>query len=65
MIANEEQNIRAEIMPLQIVWRNPLSLVRARLRVKESVNSYYRWAEQARKIHARRANWDTNHNWAA
>jgi hypothetical protein len=65
MITNLEQNIRSELMPLEIVWRNPQSLVRAHLRVKESSDPYYRWAEQARKIRARRANWDANHSWAA
>ena len=65
MITNEEDDVLAEALPLEIVWRNPLALVRARLRVNESSSSYYGWAEQARKIRARRANWDVNHCWAA
>jgi 3'-phosphoadenosine 5'-phosphosulfate sulfotransferase len=64
MVTNEE-SIRAEFMPLEVVWRNPLDPVREDLRVKELSDSYYQWAEQARKIRARRANWDANHSWAA
>jgi len=52
-------------MSLAIVWRNPLLLVQAQLRVKEADNPYYRWAEQAARIRARRANWENNHSWAA
>jgi len=65
MTTNGEDNVRVEAMPLEIVWRNPLALVRAHLRVHESSSPYYGWAEQARKIRARRANWDVNHCWAA
>ena len=65
MTTNGEDNVRVEAMPLEIVWRNPLALVRAHLRVHESDSPYYRWAEQAGKIRARRANWNVNHYWAA
>ena len=61
----EEENVGARFSPLQIVWRNPLCLVRAHLRLNEASNPYYGWADQGRKIRARRANWDTNHSWAA
>jgi len=65
MIIDDEQGPRAEVMPLGVMWRNPLPLVRAHLRAEERSNPYYRWAEQAEKIRARRANWDANHCWAA
>jgi hypothetical protein len=64
MIATEE-NVHTDVMPLEIMWRNPQSPVQAHLRIKESSDPYYQWAEQARKIRARRANWDANHSWAA
>ena len=65
MITNDEKDIRAEVMPLEIMWRNPLTLVGAHLRARERSDTYYRWAKQAKKIRARRANWDANHCWAA
>ncbi len=65
MSTNEEDDVRADVMPLEIVWRNPSALVRAQLRVRESSNLYCGWSEQARKIRARRVNWDANHRWAA
>ena len=65
MTTNGEDHVRVEAMPLGIVFRNPLALVRAHLRVNESSSPYYGWAEQARKIRARRANWDVNHSEAA
>jgi hypothetical protein len=65
MIIEDEQDTRAEIMPLKVMWRNPLCLVRAELRAKEQSDPYYGWAEQAKKIRARRSNWNANHNWAA
>lgn len=65
MIIDGKQDSRAEVMPLEIMWRNPLCLVLAQLRLREASSLYYGWAEQARKIRARRANWDANHNWAA
>ena len=65
MITNDELHIRAEDMDLAIMWRNPLALVRAHLRAREGSDPYYRWAEQAKKIRARRANWDGSHHWAA
>ena len=65
MIIDDGQDTRAEVTSLEIRWRNPLSLVRAHLRAKERSNPYYGWAEQAKKIRARRANWDANHCWAA
>ena len=65
MIIDDEQDTRAEVTLLEIRWRNPLPLVRAHLRTKERSNPYYGWAEQAKKIRARRANLDANHCWAA
>ena len=65
MIIDHEQDTRAEVLPLEIMWRNPLALVRAHLRAREGSDPYYRWAEQAKKIRARRANWDASHYWAA
>ena len=61
MIIYDDQDIRAEVLPLEIMWRNPLPLVRAHLRANENSNPYYGWAEQAKKIRARHANWDDNH----
>jgi hypothetical protein len=56
MIIDGEQDSRAEVMPLEIMWRNPLCLVLAQLRLREASSLYYAWAEQARRIRARRAN---------
>ena len=61
MIFDDEQDIRAEVLPLEIMLRNPLPLVRAHLRANEKSNPYYGWAEQAKKIRAHHANWDDNH----
>ena len=61
MIIDDEQDTRAEVLPLEIMWRNPLALVPANLRAKEQSNPYYGWAEQATKARRRRANWDANH----
>ena len=65
MIPDEEDLVPARPLPLEIVWRNPLCLVLAKLRLREVSNVYYGWAEQARKIRARHTNWDANHNWPA
>jgi len=65
MITGEEEHVRARVVPLEIVWRNPLCLVLAKLRLREASNVHYGWAEQARRIRARRGNWDANHCWAA
>ena len=65
MIASGQQQIGSEAMSLEVVWRNPLTGVQVHLRAKERSDPYYGWAEQARKIRARRANWDANHCWAA
>jgi hypothetical protein len=65
MIICEEQEIGAEVVSLRIVWRNSFAPVQAHLRAKQAGNPYYRWAEQAIKIRARRANWDANHCWVA
>ena len=62
MITDEEDSVRAGVIPLEIVWRNPRSQVRANLRLREASNLYFEWAEQAKKIRARRANWDATHN---
>ena len=65
MLASGEQNVPVEAMPLEIVWRNSAALAQAHLRAKEASSPYYKWAEQAKKIRARRANWDVNRRWAA
>jgi|CZKH01.1.fsa_nt_gi hypothetical protein len=65
MIVNEKQKSGAQGMYLEVVWRNPLSRVRASLRSRHASNPYCRWAEQASKIRARRANWDADHCWVA
>jgi len=65
MTTDENDNAGAEVLPLEIVWRNPLCQVLADLRRREASSPHYGWAEQARKIRERRANWDTNHCWAA
>jgi hypothetical protein len=54
MIVSEEKKSGTEPMSCEIVWRNPLALVQARLRDKELKERHYGWAEQARKIRARR-----------
>jgi|SRR5271165_15415 len=64
MTSHEEQSSR-EAVPLAIMWRNPQAFVQAQLRRREASHVYSGWAEQARKIRARRANWDANHRWAA
>jgi hypothetical protein len=38
MITDEEDSVQARVMPLEITWRNPLTLVRAHLTVKERSN---------------------------
>jgi len=54
MIVDEEKKIGTEPMTFEVVWRNPLALVQAQFRGKEAHNPHYGWAEQARKIRARR-----------
>jgi hypothetical protein len=56
MCTDQKDDFRTEVLQLQLTWRNPLTLVRAHLRVKERSNPYYGWGEQARKIRARRIN---------
>jgi hypothetical protein len=65
MIVNEKQKSGAQGMSREVVWRNPLSRVRASLRSRQASYPYCRWAEQASKIRARRANWDADHCWVA
>ncbi len=60
MTSRKEQRGRAEVLPLAIIWRNPQAFVQAQLRAREACDLYYGWAEQARKIRARRAHWDAN-----
>jgi hypothetical protein len=64
MITDEEDNVQARVVSSEVTWRNPLTLVRAHLRVKERSSPYYGWAEQARRIRARRAIWNANQCWA-
>ena len=54
MIVNEEHEIRAWAMPLEVVWRNPLPRVKENLRVREANDPHCKWAEQGSKIRARR-----------
>lgn len=65
MLAIDEHNTRLAGTTLEIVWRNPLNLVREQLKAREEVHPYYRWSEHARKIRARRARWNVTHRWAA
>ncbi len=62
MIVDEVQEIGAQGRSYEVVWRNPLPRVRAFLRARETDNPHCRWAEQARKIRARRSHRDTNNN---
>ncbi len=50
MIIEDEQNTRAEVLPLEIMWQNPRPLVWAHQRAKERSNPYYGWAEHAKRI---------------
>jgi len=63
MISGKEQKIGSQGMSLQIVWRNPLTHVRASLRARQASDLHCQWAKQASKIRARRSTWDTNNNW--
>jgi hypothetical protein len=65
MVANREQYMTADVTHLEIVWRNPVTFVQTRLRLREASNPYYGWAEQAGKIRARRSNWNRTRPWAA
>jgi hypothetical protein len=62
MNVNGEPNRETRLVPLEIVWRNPVAHVQADLRLKEASNPYFGWAEQARKIRSRRAIWNANHS---
>ena len=59
MIVSEKQKSGAQDMSLEVVWRNPLSHVRASLRSRQASNPY------CREIRERRSNGDTNHIWIA
>lgn len=50
MMMSEDTKSEMELMSIEIVWRNPLAHVQARLRDKEASERHYGWAEQARKI---------------
>ena len=65
MAVDEKQELGAQGMSIQIVWRNQSASVRADLRARQQNNPYCRWAEQAGKIRARRSNWDAKHVWLA
>ena len=62
MNVNGELNLETQLVPLEIVWRNPAALVQAHLRLKEASNPYFGWAEQARKIRTSRASLNANHS---
>ena len=63
MAVDEKQDLGAQGMAIQIVWRNQSASVRADLRARQHNNPHCRWAEQAGKIRARRSNWDAKHVW--
>ena len=52
MTTDEEDDVRARALPLEIVERNPLCLIRAKLRLREASNLYYGWKTQAAQIRA-------------
>lgn len=63
MNSHENQRVGAESICLKIIWRNPLAVVQAQLRINESRNHNFGWAERASEIRVRRANWNANHRW--
>lgn len=63
MAVDEKQELGAQDMSIQIVWRNQSASVSANLRGRQQNDPYCRWAEQAGKIRARRSNWDAKHVW--
>jgi len=63
MIVEDKQESKAQRMPLDVVWRNPLPHVRASLRSRQASSPYCQWAEQASKIRTWRSHWDANHIW--
>jgi len=65
MLTIDEHNMPSVGTRLEVVWRNPINLVQAQLKSREEIHPYYKWAEQARKIRARRSRWNLNHRWAA
>ena len=65
MAVNQKQELGAQDMSIQIVWRNQSASVRADLRARQLNNPYCQWAEQAGKIRARRFNWEAKHVWVA
>jgi hypothetical protein len=62
MTNHEEQSGQAEVLPFAIMWRNPQAFVQGQLTLRETSHLYYGWAEQARRIRARRAHWDANNS---
>jgi hypothetical protein len=65
MSLGQKQNIEVVLTPLEVVWRNPRAIVQAHLRLREASDPYYGWAEQGRRIRARRTNWKMKHDWVA
>ena len=63
MAGDKKQQLAAQDMSIQIAWRNQSASVSANFRARQQNNPYYRWAEQAGKIRARRSNWDARHVW--
>ena len=49
MIIDEEDNVRADMMPLEIVWRNPLRKVRAKLKLREAKQPLLRMGRTSQK----------------
>lgn len=65
MPLEQKQNLGVVLTLLEVVWRNPQTVVRAHLKLREASDPHYGWAEQGRKIRVRRANWNIARNWVA
>lgn len=63
MAGDKKQELAAQDISIQIVWRNQSASVSANLRARQQNDPYCRWAEQAGKIRSRRSNWDAKHVW--
>jgi hypothetical protein len=50
MITDKDGYVRAKALPLEIMWRNPLCLVMAKLRLREASNLYYGWQSKPEKV---------------
>ena len=50
MFFDDEQPTRAEILPLRIVWRNPMPVVRGHLSARERSTLYYDGRNKLRRF---------------